>query len=63
MLLDTLGANLLGNILSRLMEKVVIRVGDGTISAGQHFQCCNIQIKKYFQKKFNLAVFIQEIFY
>lgn len=49
MLLDILGANLLGNILSRLMEKVVIRVGDGTISAGQHFQCCNIlqQLSKY----------------
>ena len=49
MLLGILGANLLGNILSRLMEKVVIRVGDGTISAGQHFQCCNIlqQFSKY----------------
>ena len=38
MLLGTLGANLLGNILSRLMEKDAIRVGEGTISAGQHFQ-------------------------
>ena len=49
MLLGTLGANLLGHILSRLMEKDAIRVGEGTISAGQHFQCCNIlqQISKY----------------
>ena len=31
------------------MEKDAIRVGEGTISAGQHFQCCNIlqQLSKY----------------
>ena len=49
MLLGTLGAKLLGNILSRLMEKIAITVVEVTISAGQHFQCCNIlqQLSKY----------------
>ena len=41
MLLGTLGASLLGNLLA---SKEAIQTGEGTIRAGQHFQWwkCNI---------------------
>ena len=35
MLLGTLGASLLGNILT-------IRAGEGTIKVSENFQCCTI---------------------
>ena len=39
MLLGTLGASLLGNLLA---GKGTIRAGEGTLRAGQDFSCCLI---------------------
>ena len=39
MLLDTLGGSLLGNLLT---VKGTNRAGEGTVRAGQDFQCCLI---------------------
>ena len=55
MLLNTLVASLLGNLLT---SKRTIKAGKGTVTAGQDFQCRlipNFEIQKYYQNepKFN----------
>ena len=61
MLLGTLSASLLGNLLT---GKGTIAAGEGTIRAGQNLQCCliltNFEIQKYYQNehKFN-GVFLR----
>ena len=57
MLLGILGASLLGNLLT---GKSIIKAGEGTIRAGENFECrphplTNFEIQKYYQKepKFN----------
>ena len=65
MLLGTLGARWLGNLL---IGKAVMRAGESTIRAGQNFWCCIIlqqilECKSIIKIKPNLMVFIQEIIY
>ena len=65
MLLCTLGASLLGNILT---GKDTIIVREGTIRAGQNFLCHLIlqiisKYKSIIKTNLNLMVFIQEIIY
>ena len=66
MVVGTLGASLIGNLLT---GKGTIRTGEGTIRAGKHFFfCCLILflILKYnsiIKMNLNLMVFIQEIIY
>ena len=65
MLLGTLGARWLGNLL---IGKGVMRAGENTIRAGQNFWCCIIvqqilECKSIIKIKLNLMVFIQEIIY
>ena len=44
LLLSTLGASLLGNLLE---GKGTIIAGEGTITAGQSFECCFILLSKW----------------
>ena len=44
LLLSTLDASLLGNLLE---GKGTIRAGEGTIRAGQSFECCFILLSKW----------------
>ena len=61
MLLGTLGASLLGNLLTR---KDTIRAGEGTITAAQTTHpLTNFEIQKYYKMNLNWMVFIQEIIY
>ena len=63
MLLGALGASILGNLLTC---KSTIRVGEGTIRAGQDFKSRLILILKYkniIDMYLNLMVFNQEIIY
>ena len=65
MLLGILGASLLGNLLT---GKSIIKAGEGTIRAGENFECRPIlylilRYKNIIRKNLNLMVFIQEIIY
>ena len=63
MLLGSLSASLLGNLLT---GKGTIRAGEGTIRAGQDFYLIIWKILKYksiIKMNLNLMVFIQEIIY
>ena len=78
MLLDTLGASLLGDILSKgLSGKGVIRAGEGTIRAGYGSKktflkkiltlpahpLTNFEIQEYYQNEPRLMEFLVEIIY
>ena len=65
MLLATLGANLLKNMLS---DKVPIKAGEKAIRVGQDFQCCLIlclilNYKDIVKMTSNLMVFICVVIY
>ena len=70
LLLDTLAASLLENVLlgkSKKLRRGVIRASKGTNRAGQHLQChfiLWIMLKyKHIKKNLDLMVFIREIIY
>ena len=63
MLLDTIGASWLGNLLT---GRGTIRAGESTIRAGQNLWCClilwlTLKYKIMIKINLNLIVFIQEI--
>ena len=65
MLLGTLAANLLGNLLT---GKRVLTAGERPLKAGQNFQCHFIlhqilKCKLIIKMSLNLIVFIQEMIY
>ena len=62
MLLGTLGASLLGNLLT---VKDTIRAGEGMIRAGEasHILQLILKYKSIIKMNLNLMVFIQEIIY
>ena len=69
LLLDTLAATLLENVLlgkTKKPRRGVIRASEGTNRAGQHLQCHFIlwMLKyKHIKKNVDLMVFIREIIY
>ena len=72
MLLGTLGASLLGNLLTVkgtiTADEGTIRAVEGTIRAGGSFQCCpvlqlSLKYKNIMKMNLNLMVFIQETIY
>ena len=72
MLLGTLGASLLGNLLTVkgtiTADEGTIRAVEGTIRAGGSFQCCpvlqlSLKYKNIMKMNLNLMVFIQENIY
>ena len=71
MLLGTLGASFLGNLLTDKIKirtgQGTIRAGKGTIRAGQDCQCHLIllisEYKRIIKMNLNLVVLIQEIIY
>ena len=60
MLLGTLGASLLGNLLT---GKCTIRAGEDTIRADQDFYFYTLKHKSIIKMNLNLMLFIQEIIY